>query len=122
MRGMRATFGALMEFIDIVRYLGALALVLALVGVAAIFIKRYGVPGVVGGKGRRLAIVETADARQKYPPCHRSVRRRRAPDLAIGPQGANVIDRPAPRPVFSPETEVKAAPEPLPESATGAAA
>jgi len=48
-----------MDFIDIVRYFGALALVLALVGAAALFVRRYGLPGVVGGKGRRIAIVES---------------------------------------------------------------
>lgn len=48
-----------MEFTDLIRYFGALALVLALVGAAGLAIRRFGVPGVAGGKNRRLAIVES---------------------------------------------------------------
>jgi flagellar protein FliO/FliZ len=42
---------------DALRYLGALALVLALVAAAGLALRRYGLPGIVGG-GRRLAIIE----------------------------------------------------------------
>lgn len=48
-----------MQFLDIIRYFGALFLVLGLVGVAGIVVRRYGLPGVVGGSGRRMAVVET---------------------------------------------------------------
>jgi flagellar protein FliO/FliZ len=48
-----------MDMTDGFRYFGALALVLALVGVAGLAIRRYGLPGVAGGAGRRLGIVET---------------------------------------------------------------
>jgi flagellar protein FliO/FliZ len=48
-----------MDMTDALRYFGALALVLALVGVAGLAIRRYGLPGVAGGSGRRLAVVET---------------------------------------------------------------
>jgi flagellar protein FliO/FliZ len=48
-----------MDMADALRYFGALALVLALVGVAGLVIKRYGLPGIAGGAGRRLAVVET---------------------------------------------------------------
>jgi flagellar protein FliO/FliZ len=48
-----------MDMTDVLRYLGALALVLALVGAAGLAIRRYGLPGVAGGTGRRLAVVET---------------------------------------------------------------
>lgn len=49
-----------MEFVDIARYLGALILVLALVGLAGLGARRFGVPGVIkGGTARRLAVVET---------------------------------------------------------------
>ena len=48
-----------MDMTDALRYFGALALVLALVGVAGIVIRRYGLPGIAGGAGRRLGIVET---------------------------------------------------------------
>ena len=48
-----------MELTDALRYLGALALVLALVGAAGLVIRRYGIPGIAGGPGRRLTVVET---------------------------------------------------------------
>ena len=47
-----------MEMLDALRYLGALALVLALIGAAGIFMRRYGVPGIAG-TARRLAVVDT---------------------------------------------------------------
>jgi flagellar protein FliO/FliZ len=46
-----------MDMTDALRYLGALALVLALVGAAGLALRRYGLPGMVGA-GRRLAVVE----------------------------------------------------------------
>ena len=49
----------IMDGTEIVRYFGALALVLALVGAAGLAIRRYGIPGVAGGGGRRLQIVES---------------------------------------------------------------
>ncbi|HEX3485674.1 MAG TPA: flagellar biosynthetic protein FliO [Micropepsaceae bacterium] len=48
-----------MDMTDAFRYFGALALVLALVGSAGLVIRRYGLPGIAGGTGRRLAVVET---------------------------------------------------------------
>ncbi len=48
-----------MDITDAFRYFGALALVLALVGGAGIAIRRFGLPGIAGGAGRRLAVVET---------------------------------------------------------------
>lgn len=48
-----------MEILDIVRYFGALALVLALVGGAGIAVKRFGLPGIAGGSNRRMRVVET---------------------------------------------------------------
>ena len=47
-----------MDITDALRYFGALALVLALVGVAGLAMRRWGLPGIAGG-GRRLAIVES---------------------------------------------------------------
>jgi flagellar protein FliO/FliZ len=49
----------IMDVAEIVRYFGALALVLALVGAAGLAIRRYGIPGVAAGGGRRLQIVES---------------------------------------------------------------
>jgi flagellar protein FliO/FliZ len=48
-----------MDMTDALRYFGALALVLALVGAAGLAIRRYGLPGIAGGAGRRLTVVET---------------------------------------------------------------
>jgi flagellar protein FliO/FliZ len=49
-----------MEYIDALRYFGALLLVLALVGAAGLVARRYGIPGVARGVGnKRLAVVES---------------------------------------------------------------
>jgi len=48
-----------MDMTDALRYFAALALVLALVGGAGLVIRRYGLPGIAGGSGRRLSVVET---------------------------------------------------------------
>src|SRR5215467_2406577 len=48
-----------MDITDLFRYFGALAIVLALVGAAGLLIRRFGLPGIAGGAGRRLAVVET---------------------------------------------------------------
>jgi flagellar protein FliO/FliZ len=81
-----------MDVIDLARYLGALLLVLALVGFAALAARRYGIAGLVQGTvQRRLAIVETLmiGPRQKLL----LVRRDGIEHLVlIGPQGANVIE------------------------------
>lgn len=51
---------ALMEFIDVLRYFGALLLVLAMVGGAGLLARRFGVPGVTKAATiKRLAVVET---------------------------------------------------------------
>src|SRR5579862_7517656 len=49
-----------MGLLDFFRYFGALAMVLALVGLAGLGARRFGVPGVMKGASvRRLQIVET---------------------------------------------------------------
>ena len=49
-----------MTFIDVLRYFGALLLVLAMVGGAGLLARRFGVPGVTKAAGiKRLAVVET---------------------------------------------------------------
>ncbi|HKY18977.1 MAG TPA: flagellar biosynthetic protein FliO [Rhizomicrobium sp.] len=49
-----------MEFIDVLRYFGALLLVLAMVGGAGLLARRFGVPGVTKATAiKRLAVVET---------------------------------------------------------------
>lgn len=49
-----------MDLIDIARYFGALMLVLALLGLAALAARRFGMPGIVkGASTRRLSIAES---------------------------------------------------------------
>jgi flagellar protein FliO/FliZ len=49
-----------MEFIEIARYVGALFLVLALIGGAGLVARKWGVPGVTRAVDhKRLAVVET---------------------------------------------------------------
>jgi flagellar protein FliO/FliZ len=47
-----------MDMTEAIRYFGALALVLALVGAAGLAIKRFGIPGIAGS-GRRMSIVDS---------------------------------------------------------------
>ena len=48
-----------MDVLDVLRYFGALALVLALVGAAGLAMRRYGLPGLPGAASRRMRIVES---------------------------------------------------------------
>jgi flagellar protein FliO/FliZ len=49
-----------MDMLDVLRYFGALLLVLAMVGGGALAARRFGVPGVMrAGADKRLSIVET---------------------------------------------------------------
>jgi flagellar protein FliO/FliZ len=101
-----------MDVIDLARYLGALLLVLALVGLAAFAARRYGLAGFVQGTvQRRLSIVETMmiGPRQKLV----LIRRDGTEHLVlVGPQGANVIETGilahALEPSFSVQTEAVA--------------
>jgi flagellar protein FliO/FliZ len=85
-----------MDMIDFARYFGALAMVLALVGCAALAAKRYGVAGLSGlvSKGvsaRRLSIVESL----MVGPRHKLFLFKRDGVehlVLIGPQGANVVE------------------------------
>jgi len=82
-----------MDVIDLARYVGALLLVLALVGFAALAARRYGLPGVVQGNAqRRLALVESL----MVGPRHKLVLLRRDATehlVLIGPDGASVVER-----------------------------
>ena len=81
-----------MEYVDIARYLGALLVVLALLGLAALAACRYGVPGVVKANAvRRLAVVESLmlGPRQKLLLVRRDNREHL---LFIGPQGATLVE------------------------------
>ena len=81
-----------MEFIDVLRYFGALLLVLAMVGGAGLLARRFGVPGVTrAATEKRLAVVETlmVGPRQKLF----IVRRDHVEHLILsGPEGATVLE------------------------------
>ena len=78
-----------MDMTDAFRYFGALALVLALVGLAGLALKRYGLPGISVG-GRRLAVVESLMLTKSHRLC--IVRCDGAEHVLVtAPQGATVI-------------------------------
>lgn len=81
-----------MDLIDFARYLGALMLVLALVGFAALAARRFGVPGIMSANAtRRLAVVETLmlDARHKLFILRRDDKEH---VVLVGPEGSSVIE------------------------------
>lgn len=81
-----------MDLIDMARYLGALMLVLGLVGFAAIGARRFGLPGFTAASAtRRLAVVETLmlDPRHKIFILRRDDREH---VVLLGPEGSSVIE------------------------------
>jgi flagellar protein FliO/FliZ len=91
-----------MDLIDIARYLGALMLVLALLGLAALAARRYGLPGIAAGNAlRRLSVVETL----MIGPRHKIFLLRRDDRehlILVGPQGASVVESGIPRGISEP--------------------
>jgi flagellar protein FliO/FliZ len=84
--------GFFVDLIDIARYLGALMLVLALVGFAALAARRFGLPGIMSANAtRRLAVVETLmlDARHKLFILRRDDKEHL---VLVGPEGASVVE------------------------------
>lgn len=81
-----------MDIVDFARYFGALAMVLALIGFAALAAKRHGIPGLAKKADiRRLSVVETL----MVGPRHKLFlfKRDGAEHLVlIGPQGAIVVE------------------------------
>jgi flagellar protein FliO/FliZ len=81
-----------MEFIDVLRYFGALLLVLGMVGGAGLLARRFGVPGVTKSAAqKRLAVVETlmVGPRQRLF----ILRRDNVEHLVLStPDGASVIE------------------------------
>jgi flagellar protein FliO/FliZ len=80
------------DLIDFARYLGALMLVLALVGFAALAARRFGLPGVMSGSTtRRLAVVETLmlDTRHKVFILRRDDQEHL---VLVGPEGSSVVE------------------------------
>ncbi|HEY2069318.1 MAG TPA: hypothetical protein VGG48_07175 [Rhizomicrobium sp.] len=84
-----------MDLVDFARYFAALALVLALVGCAALAAKRYGISGLSkvmgGGATKRLAIVESLMVGSK----HKLILFKRDGVehlVLIGPENATVVE------------------------------
>jgi len=81
-----------MEYLDLLRYFGALLLVLAMVGGAGLLARRFGVPGVTKPTNiKRLAVVETlmVGPRQRLI----IVRRDGVEHLVLSsPDGASIIE------------------------------
>ena len=76
-----------MDMVEVIRYFGALALVLALVGGAGIAMKKFGGGALPGSKSRRLSVIESVGLGGR----HRLylVRCDSAEHLVVvGPQGA----------------------------------
>ena len=84
-----------MDIIDFARYFGALAMVLALVGFAALAAKRFNISGLslnkAGAATRRLAIAETLMVGAKHKLF--LFKRDGVEHLVlIGPQGATLVE------------------------------
>jgi flagellar protein FliO/FliZ len=81
-----------LEFVDLLRYFGALLLVLAMVGGAGLLARRFGVPGITKAVSvKRLAVVETlmVGPRQRLI----ILRRDNIEHLVLsGPDGASIIE------------------------------
>jgi flagellar protein FliO/FliZ len=81
-----------MDYLDLLRYFGALLLVLAMVGGAGLLARRFGVPGVTKPTNiKRLAVVETlmVGPRQRLI----IVRRDGVEHLVLSsPDGASIIE------------------------------
>lgn len=107
--------GLFMDVTETLRYIAALLLVLGLVGGAALALKRYGLPGIAGGAGKRVKILETL----MLGPKHRLllIRCDTAEHLIVlTPTGATVVGQPA---TATPEPMLNA-PSPAPLDAAAA--
>jgi len=81
-----------MAVLDILRDFAALAMVLALVGLAGLAARRFGVPGIMSANAtRRLAVVETLmlDARHKLFILRRDDKEHL---VVVGPEGTSVVE------------------------------
>src|ERR1700742_210463 len=91
-----------MDLIDFARYVGALALVLGLVGFAALAAKRFNISGLnIGAKAdRRLALVESLMVGPKHKLC--LFKRDGVEHLVlIGPNGATLVENGIDAPAIS---------------------
>lgn len=103
------------RFTDVLYYFSALIVVIALVGLAGLAARRYGVPGVVRGNAtRRLSVVETLMVAPRYK---LFLLRRDDIDhlVLLGPQGASVIESSVPVVATVPSTVIA---PPAPEITT----
>lgn len=94
-----------MEWSEYLRFVFALAFVLALMGLLALLARRTGLGRMALGSGRRLALIElrSIDTRHKLALVKCDDREHL---IVLGPQGQTVIDTnvtPAPSPVKAPE-------------------
>ena len=81
-----------MDVIDTARYFGALSLVLALIGLAWVAARKFGLAGIVNAVGaRRIGVAESMmlDGRHKLYLIRRDTVEHL---LVIGPQGATVVE------------------------------
>jgi flagellar protein FliO/FliZ len=81
-----------MDHIDLLRYFSGFLIVMALLGLAALAARRYGVPGVVKANAvRRLKVAESlmVGPRQKLLLVRKDDREHL---LFVGPQGAMLIE------------------------------
>ena len=94
-----------MDMVDVFRYFGALALVLALVGAAGLAMRRYGLPGIAG-TGRRLAVVDSLMLSR-----HQRVVILRCDGIehviVTGPQGASVVSSSPPKTPSDPSAPIR---------------
>ena len=102
-----------MGLLDFLRYVGALAMVLALVGLAGLGARRFGVPGVMKSASvRRLQIVETL----MIAPRQRVfiIRRDNVEHLVLSsPEGASVLESGIPARIEVPVSPAQAGTSPL---------
>lgn len=87
-----------MDVIELWRYIGALLLVIGLIGLAAYGARRFGLPGLVKpDQKRRLRVVETVIVSPRQRVC--LIRRDDVEHLVlIGPEGSSVIEQNIPAP------------------------
>ncbi len=97
-----------MGFHDYLRFVFALAFVLALMGILALVFKRSGLGKIAMGlgAGRRLTLIEvrTLDSRHKLALVKCDDREHL---IVLGPQGHTVIDTNIPTPAQTPQTPQK---------------
>ena len=93
-----------MDTYDYLRFVLSLAFVLALMGIAALGLKRYGGAGLAAGGRRRLKVHETRSIDHRHKLVLVSVDGREHL-LLLGPTGQSVVEAAPPASVFPPVKE-----------------